>query len=203
MPNSPAEIKHALRRQMRLQRRAISLPDRVRLEQAWVEHALASHWFYPTQRVAAYIATGSELSLRGLLDLALARGILLYLPRVLGATSMEFGRFHGQPLHRGKFGIAEPHGVATPLNELDAILLPLLAVDDLGQRLGQGGGYYDRILSAAPGAVRIGVAFDAQLLAQSLPTETFDQRLDALITPSGTRVFIQNHRAEVRFPAQG
>lgn len=202
MSTSQQDLKHAQRQQMRSLRRAISPTARVVLEERWLANALSSGWFYPTQKLAAYLACGSELNLQRFISLALARGILVYLPRVVGQQPLDFCRFQGQALQTGAFGIAQPNGPAVAFDAIDIILVPLLAIDMRGRRLGQGGGYYDRTLAHASAALRVGVAFDEQCL-QSLPNEAFDQPMDALITPSGVQVFTQNHRAANRFPVPG
>lgn len=187
---------------MRARRKAIAGSSRQALEHVWLSQALQSGYFRPNQNIAAYFALGSELSLDGFFKLALARGIRLYLPRVRQNQALTFCRYTAQCLRMGELGVLEPEGHVLPWDAIDVFLIPLLAADTLGQRLGQGGGYFDRTLPLAAQAQRIGVCFDQQLLAEPLPNEAFDQRLDALITPTGWRWFTQNHRAEVRCPAQ-
>ena len=81
-------------------------------------------------------------------------------------------------LQPGRFGTFHPDGLAlTP----DVVLVPLLAFDRSGARLGYGGGYYDRTLAALPGCLAIGCAFAAQEVDQ-VPVEPTDQRLHAVAT---------------------
>jgi 5-formyltetrahydrofolate cyclo-ligase len=69
-------------------------------------------------------------------------------------------------------------------HEADAILLPGIAFDKRGMRLGYGGGYYDRLLpQCRPACVRIGIGFDEQLLAE-IPAEDHDEHVDIVVTPS-------------------
>lgn len=84
----------------------------------------------------------------------------------------------------GKFGVSEPHPECetVPLNRFDLVLVPGLAFDLSGNRLGRGKGFYDRILAAASG-VKCGVAYDFQLL-ESLPTEPHDAKVNFIFTPS-------------------
>jgi 5-formyltetrahydrofolate cyclo-ligase len=88
----------------------------------------------------------------------------------------------------GRFGQLEPVGprlAATAIGTADIIVLPALAVARDGIRLGRGGGYYDRALRhARPGAVRVALLFDDELLDE-LPAEPHDERVTAVITPSG------------------
>ena len=94
----------------------------------------------------------------------------------------------GAPLEARQFGVPEPLDEA-PRRVPDIVLVPMLAFDAAGNRLGYGAGFYDRTLAElrAAGAVRaIGLAFDAQEVA-AVPHDAYDQRLDGVLTPSGLR----------------
>jgi 5-formyltetrahydrofolate cyclo-ligase len=84
----------------------------------------------------------------------------------------------------GKFGVSEPLAGCpeVPLDRFDLVLVPALAFDLNGNRLGRGKGFYDRILSAASG-IKCGVAYDFQLL-ENIPTEAHDRRVDFIVTPA-------------------
>jgi 5-formyltetrahydrofolate cyclo-ligase len=84
----------------------------------------------------------------------------------------------------GKFGVSEPvpECGAVPLNRFDLVLVPGMAFDLSGNRLGRGKGFYDRILSETSG-VKCGVAYDFQLL-ETIPTEAHDARVNFIFTPS-------------------
>jgi 5-formyltetrahydrofolate cyclo-ligase len=94
----------------------------------------------------------------------------------------------GGPLTRGRYGLFQPDepGLGPEaLAEADVIVVPALALDRHGVRLGRGGGYYDRALPhARPDAVLVGVVFDDELVEQ-LPAEPHDRRIGAVVTPSG------------------
>ncbi len=99
-------------------------------------------------------------------------------------------------LDRGPLGIREPRGTglgAAALADLDLMLVPGLAVDRSGNRLGQGGGYYDRTLATVPshadgGPLLVIVLFDDEVLDE-VPYEPHDRRVDAALTPSGIIAF--------------
>jgi 5-formyltetrahydrofolate cyclo-ligase len=94
------------------------------------------------------------------------------------------------PLRRNRYGIAEPVVLKRP-PRLDLILLPLVAFDAQGRRLGMGGGYYDRLLQRARASrrpLRVGHAFGAQQVA-AVPVAAHDVRLDAVVTEQGLRRF--------------
>jgi 5-formyltetrahydrofolate cyclo-ligase len=85
----------------------------------------------------------------------------------------------------GKFGISEPLATCEtiPMDDFDLVLVPGMAFDLNGHRLGRGRGFYDRILSAASG-IKCGVAYDFQLL-EKIPTEPHDARVNFIFTPNG------------------
>ena len=186
--------KALLRTQMRAARRQHDAQAHIQASNAVLTQALATNLFASGKRVAAYWATGSELSLKPLLALLLARGVFVYLPRIAAAGEMHFLRFHGESCLA-----PSPHGVLSPkvdafgpiaAHDIDVMLLPLLAFDSRGARLGQGGGYYDRYLQgiSANKPLRVGVGFHFQALAQ-VPHATLDERLHAAITDQGVFSF--------------
>jgi len=117
-----------------------------------------------------------------------ANGWTLALPVVTGAAPLIFRAWtFGAALIAGERGISQPAAGAILRPAL--LLVPLLAFDAHGRRLGYGGGHYDRTLEALrrDGTVTaIGLAFDAQEVAQ-IPAGPHDQRLDWILTPSGAR----------------
>lgn len=117
----------------------------------------------------------------------LEAGHVIALPRFAdGAATMAFAR-HADPygqtdLEVGPFGILQPEADAEPLVP-DVLFVPLVGFTPALERLGQGGGHYDRWLSEHPPAFAVGLAWDAQL-CDTLPTEPHDRRLDAVVTPT-------------------
>lgn len=89
-----------------------------------------------------------------------------------------------QNMHRGKFGIPEP---TTPAyeGEIDLVIVPAVAFDEKGRRLGRGGGYYDRFIKKLTHAVLVGVGYDFQLVDE-VPAARHDQRVHRIILPSKT-----------------
>jgi 5-formyltetrahydrofolate cyclo-ligase len=139
----------------------------------------------PGAAVAGYWATGAEMPLGPLLQSLDALGVRCGLPVVPGADeSLVFRVWRpGDALRTGPHGIMEP-GLEAPEMIPDVMLVPLVAFDDEGFRLGQGGGYYDRtlaILRRANPVVAVGIAYSAQRL-ERVPRDKHDQRLDWIIT---------------------
>jgi 5-formyltetrahydrofolate cyclo-ligase len=143
--------------------------------------------------VMAYVPLPGEADIRGVVVRMLGEpGMRLCLPRVdWAAGRMSAARVERlSDLVEGRYGVMEPPGGAeeVPAGELDVILVPGLAFDACGNRLGRGAGFYDRFLGelrASPGwRGRVyGVAFDLQIV-QDVPTDPWDQRLDAIATES-------------------
>jgi len=141
--------------------------------------------------VAAYWPLAGELDPRPALQRLAARGHRLALPRMQGkALPLMFHAWDwGQPLIQGGFGVMQPDPAA-PSAVPDVVLVPLLAFDRVGQRLGYGRGYYDRTLGAlrAAGAARlaIGLAFALQEV-EAVPFGPADEPLDAIVTEHASR----------------
>ena len=115
------------------------------------------------------------------------RGHPIALPRVTTLDKpMEF-RLHTDPyeesdLEAGVWGLRQPR-IAAPVVTPEVLFMPLVGFTAKGDRLGQGGGYYDRYLAAHPQTVAIGMAWDVQEVPE-LPTELHDMRLSAIVTPT-------------------
>ena len=106
----------------------------------------------------------------------------LLLPRVSG-HALEFA---AGELGEGAFGIVEPKGTGVPIAEIDLMIVPALAADMAGNRLGKGKGFYDRALTNFSGLC-IAVVFDSELI-ENLPSEPHDQRVQIIVTPLRTFV---------------
>ncbi len=133
--------------------------------------------------VAGYWPIGDEIDIRPLLLRLIARGHAIVLPETpRRGAALRFRRFSpGEALVREPFGTFAPQGeYLLP----DFLIVPLLAFDRRGRRLGYGGGYYDRTLSALPAAGRLGAAFALQEIAE-VPAGPEDERLPAIATENG------------------
>lgn len=140
-------------------------------------------------RVAAYVSVGHEPCTRLLLERLAERGVRVLLP-VLGphlSRSWAYYRGAADLAERAPGRPPEPSGRVLPPEEVervDALLIPALAVDRGGRRLGQGGGWYDRLLPLRADGVRVfAMVHDDELVAGPLPTEAHDEPVDAVITP--------------------
>jgi 5-formyltetrahydrofolate cyclo-ligase len=136
--------------------------------------------------VAVFLPMPSEPPIDGLIDALRHEGRELLAPRVEGGALLWCPL--GDAVAESALGIREPIGIAATegLATCAAVLVPALAVDLRGNRLGFGGGYYDRALAQcaphrARGPKRIAVVFDDEVV-DSLPAEPHDQRVDAVLT---------------------
>lgn len=180
------EKKAPLRRELLARRDA--LPGREERSRAIQRQVLALPEYRRARRLLLYLSQGSEVDTWPLLDRALAQGRAVYAPRCLdGQGNMAFYRvFSREDLAPGRFGLLEPiPGRCPPLErgQGDLCLVPGLAFDREGYRLGYGKGYYDCFLAAQP--VRtVGLCFEALLLPR-LPRGPFDRQVARLVTEAG------------------
>lgn len=175
------EEKAALRQKIRTQRNM--LPDREMLDKRLLQNLLAHPWMQETELVLTYYSGASEPDTHALIDLLLASGKQVALPVTDGAGSMDFYLLRNtDELQKGAYDIPEPSGREVPvLTETSLCIVPGVAFTEAGERLGQGGGYYDRFLTAHPGLRTVGLTYQC-LLQASLPCEAHDCRVDIIIT---------------------
>jgi len=117
-----------------------------------------------------------------------ARGVRVVYPRVEGPGVLALHEIDGESeLEESFFGILEPHPQAPPVepHEVDLVIVPGVAFDSHGGRVGYGGGFYDRLLNRMPHAYTVGICFDGQLV-ERVPVEPHDKTLDAIVTPTVT-----------------
>lgn len=130
-----------------------------------------------------YSALQDEVPTQSLLDELVAQGKTVLLPRVVSDTDMELRQYTGlQDLQVGAFGILEPTGkLFTDYEKIDVAVVPGMAFDKEGHRLGRGKGYYDRFLRLLPKTYKIGICFSWQLV-DNVPTDEHDILMDQIMT---------------------
>jgi 5-formyltetrahydrofolate cyclo-ligase len=157
-----------------------------------LEMRLAQHLtslFAEVSVVGGYCPLGSEISPLPATEEARAVGAIVAYP-CFANPAKPFRFQAGDPLEPGPFGIMQParrHPVVQP----DLVLVPLIAVDGLGTRLGRGKGHYDRALTRLKksGARLIGVGWPIQRLTETIPRDAWDVPLDAFASPDGLELF--------------
>jgi 5-formyltetrahydrofolate cyclo-ligase len=189
-----AARKAALRREMSARRRGVAPAEAAVAAEAAARGLAALPEWTAAARVALYADASGELPSGAFLRALRARGALLLWPRVRG-PSLEFAACDPEALEPGAFGIAAPSAAlpAVPLGPADLVLVPALALDTAGRRLGRGGGHYDRAFGPPHRArpLLIGVGYDFQLVDE-VPAGEGDGRVDWIVTErrllrSGTR----------------
>jgi 5-formyltetrahydrofolate cyclo-ligase len=155
------------------------------LEDALAANILSLKQSWRGLTVAGYWAMRNELSLTPALLALAGQGATLALP-VTEPDSMSFRQWDGGDLVEGSFGIMEPPASSPDITP-DVVLVPLLAFDRKGNRLGYGKGYYDRALAdlkaVNPTVLAVGIAFAEQICLFPLPAEPHDYKLDLVATP--------------------
>jgi 5-formyltetrahydrofolate cyclo-ligase len=175
--------KKALRKRILAERSALS-PHAVEVSSRRAcERVLAFAAWQSARRVGLYCATDGEVALAALDADARQRSVEVTYPR-WGEGGMTFRRAPLEALERTPRGILAPRADAPEATGLDVILVPGVAFSPTGQRLGQGGGYYDRALKHQPQALRLGICHSFQVL-HSLPLDEWDEPVDVLVTELG------------------
>jgi 5-formyltetrahydrofolate cyclo-ligase len=184
--------KSFLRQRIRKQRASLSARTRSQAAQAVSRRLAGLGRFQRTRSVAAYIAQRGEMDPKPLVQASLYRGKRIYLPVLhpFFHSRLQFCELRSNTILRpNRFGIPEPrtHTACLKSNRrLDLVLVPLVAFDRQGHRLGMGGGYYDRSFAYRRHTYRnrpllIGLAYEFQFV-ETLPHEPWDVRLDAVVT---------------------
>ncbi|MCR8946755.1 5-formyltetrahydrofolate cyclo-ligase [Streptomyces bacillaris] len=195
---SPVQVpeKASLRRELLAARALLSTEDVTAAATALASRALALPELADARTVAAYVSVGREPGTRALLDALRERGVRVLLPVLLPDNDLDWAVYGGAEhlLPAGR-GLLEPDGDRlgpAAVVEADAVLLPGLAVDGAGMRLGRGGGSYDRVLarlSAAGADPALIVLLYADEVVARVPVEPHDHPVDAVVTPAGARRF--------------
>ncbi|MFD5969965.1 5-formyltetrahydrofolate cyclo-ligase [Streptomyces sp. NPDC060311] len=192
--------KRTLRRDFLAARNRLT-PDDVReAADALAGRALGLPEVAGARAVAAYVSVGAEPGTLALLDGLRTRGVRVLLPALLPDNDLDWGEYTGEGSlarvrHGGRMELFEPAGERLgpdAVTRADVVLLPGVAVDGRGLRLGRGGGSYDRVLArlAAAGArpALLVLLYDGEVVAR-VPAEPHDRPVDAVVTPSGVRRF--------------
>ena len=178
-----------LRQSNRARRAQLSRSDLEQATEALSKRVCGLSEYQNAERIAVYFAVNGEIGLGPVIDHALAQGKQVYLPN-LDKISLRFSPyFHAQKMRINRFKLPEPDvdddEMLAP-EDLDLVLAPLVVFDPQRNRIGMGGGFYDRSFSFRKNPenkrpVFIGVAHDFQKVAQLEP-ELWDVRLDRVVT---------------------
>ena len=176
--------KDQIRRAIRARKLLLTDADRHSAAEAVFAALERTAHFILADRVLIYASLPDELPTRDFIA-KWSRRKQFFLPRVNG-VNLELLPFDQTRLHLGAFHIEEPTGndIVDP-STIDLIIVPAVALDSRGNRLGRGKGFYDRLLRDLR-ATTIGVGYDFQLISDGIPVEPHDAPLDLIITETHT-----------------
>ena len=183
---SVSEQRNQLRKQMRAKRLALTADEQAFAAQDIIPKSLALIERYSAQHIAFYLPFNGEISPLALMDRLIKQDKKIYLPVLhpFSADQLLFLKYQGEAqLERNRLGILQPKldvRNVLPLNELEMIFVPLVACDKQGNRLGMGGGFYDRTLAQAKQLISVGLAHQCQQL-EHLPLESWDEPLSYIV----------------------
>ncbi len=190
--------KQVLRNRIKHQRTTLTKPFMERSAIAVLGHLSSSELIQSAKNLAFYLPIKGEISCWPIIEYALSLNKNCYLPKVFPnkKRGMWFLPYSGkESVQQGPYGILEPTAKISEAirpSDLDIIFVPLVAYDQSGNRLGMGGGYYDTTLAQSHKNKQqphlVGLAYNFQQVP-IIPTQSWDKKLDAIVTPSYFRRF--------------
>lgn len=174
--------KNALRKYIREMKRQFTKEDLEELSLPIISRLLANPHVASARIILMYYSLADEVCTHEAISTLLNSGKTVLLPRVIDGENMEI-RIYSKPedLALGHYGIMEPTGTLfTDYAKIDVAVIPGMAFDTEGHRLGRGKGYYDRFLPKATKAYKIGVCFDFQK-QDAIPTGPYDMAMDCVL----------------------
>ena len=188
MPDLTRTAKLALRDQLLAARRRIPVLDQGAGARATAEHLLATEEVRRAATVAAYVSVSHEPGTGPLLDALAGAGTRVLLPVVTPEMDLDWAAYAGPEDLRRARGLLEPAGPRLGLDAVagaDVVLVPALAVDRVGNRLGRGAGCYDRALARVPVGTFTCVVLHRGEVVEHVPAESHDRTVAAAVTPDG------------------
>ena len=181
-----------LRRQIRKQRRSLSSYQQAQAETHALNQLRRLNQYQTAQHIGIYLDAFGEIRTKKIIEMAFKHGKQVYLPVVCNMSQKLVWVEISQHQYRNKrfanhiLGMQEPRkSRGFHVNQLDLLILPLLACDAVGTRIGMGGGFYDKTLAnSTHKPYRLGLAHEFQYIRHKLQRQTWDQPLDALLTPT-------------------
>jgi 5-formyltetrahydrofolate cyclo-ligase len=175
-----SEAKKALRAQI-LAARSTNLSRQT--SHLFAESLLALSLQQNLKRIGCYLPFGSEPATDSFIELAKAEGIEIACPRIESDGRMVMAVLESET-KPSELGFREPTGKVVESKDLELIVIPALAIDHKGQRLGRGAGYFDRFLEQYKGRT-VGLVYDSEFLPE-VPSETHDLPVSMVVTQSRT-----------------
>ena len=192
MNNEIIEQKKILRKEMRSKRTELNEEDRKIASHKIISRLIADINYKNSTTIMAYVSMPEEIQLNELFDDAFENKKILAVPLIVGRGTMRPVFLPSMDsLVVGDFGILtvrQDQRSFVEFDDIDCVIVPGAAFDRNGNRLGLGGGYYDRFLKRVPQAKRIALAFNFELF-DKIPVAEYDTKMDIIITEDETFLF--------------
>lgn len=179
--------KKSIRNYIREKRELLSSFEVRETSERITEVLLGSSYFQKAETVMSYMSFKNEVDTHEINSTVLRAGKKLLLPRTVGKEKMEAVEYR-KGLQRGAMGIEEPIGEKY-IGKIDLIIVPGVAFDKEGNRIGFGRGYYDRFLEDYPDSMKISLAYDFQMV-ERIEAEEHDKKVDI--------IFLKNNLIEAK-----
>ncbi len=180
------DAKHLLRQQILQARHAMTAAEWDAIDAGILQHLVQDENFRRSKAVFMFCSIAGEVSTKAIMEYCWENGKIVCIPRCgQGHTMVAHQILTPDDCVSGKFGIPEPteHCPVMAQDALDLVLVPCLAADKHGNRIGYGGGYYDRYLQKCTAAAI--VLCPSRYVLQEVPTEPFDYPCNKIITEKG------------------
>lgn len=184
MNSDMAARKKVLRQEMLARRRALSAESLSSWRTGLTARLLTLPQYKAAKRILVYLSLPGEADLDDFIRAALEEGKEIYIPVCLPGRQMEAGRLYEMDhFVKGPYGLRDlaPGYEALDAEKLDLVLVPAVACDRMGHRLGHGAGYYDRYLPRVAEKKRIAVIWSFQE-TENIPSDVFDQKMSGFVT---------------------
>ena len=193
MKVSNQEKKSILRKEILHKRNSLNQSEISRKSKLIQENLIKSSEFIKSKSIGLYLPIGSEVETWNIITHTLNSGKTLLLPRIVANDIryyiVEQRHFEKDIFDRNRFGIKEPKITNANIEFIDLLIIPGIAFDSYGYRIGYGHGYYDKYLTNKKFSRCIGLAFDFQFIKNRIPIFYYDQKIDILITERGAHIF--------------
>ncbi|HJU85296.1 MAG TPA: 5-formyltetrahydrofolate cyclo-ligase [Nitrososphaeraceae archaeon] len=188
-----AAEKNRIRKLMLERRNRISTAEIYKRSRLIQLHVLNSQQFLNSGTLGVYFPKGTEVRTEEIIRKGIEIGKKVVLPRI-ESEEMEFYQllgksFQDENLITGKFGIKEPIRIGKPINKIDLLIVPGIAFDNQGSRIGSGQGYFDRYLLRTRVPFSLALGYKFQLVSCNLPQSSLDQKINGLSMETGMLVF--------------
>lgn len=191
--SSIAAEKNRIRKMMLERRNIISTTEIYKRSRLIQHHVLNSRQFLNSRTVGVYFPKGTEVRTEEIIRKGIEIGKKIALPKI-ESEEMKFYQLYGKGFQEdnlimGKFGIKEPIKIGKQVNKMDLLIVPGIAFDNKGARIGYGQGYFDRYIIRTKVSFSLGLGYKFQLVSCNLPQSSLDQRIGGLSIETGILVF--------------